>query len=213
MSPIGHRNATGEAYFSQQAGAEDNGNDPSLCRLGQKSNDGNNITPGTADDNSNQQGSILEKALAKQDQDLLTSSQATPLTNTASLDWTSPTNGENQHIGQSGRVSGYTSGGSDVRDFMMKQEMDSPSIEYMQHYHPHHPGHHPTPNGPNHDHSHLSNVAHHQVYANNATLHIPGGGTEDHHHLIRHHSSPSITSGADQYHSNSKHPQPPPWVR
>ena len=63
MSPIGQRNANGEAYFSQQAGAEDNGNDPSLCRLGQKSNDGNNLTPGAADDNSNQQGSILEKAL------------------------------------------------------------------------------------------------------------------------------------------------------
>ena len=43
MSPIGQRNANGEAYFSQQPGAEDNGNDPSLCRLGQKSNDGNNI--------------------------------------------------------------------------------------------------------------------------------------------------------------------------
>ena len=57
-----------EAYFSQQAGSEDNGNDTSLCRLGQKSNDGNTITPGTADDNSNQQCSILEKALAKQDQ-------------------------------------------------------------------------------------------------------------------------------------------------
>ena len=197
MSPIGQRNTSGDAFYSQQAGAEDNGNDNTICRPNQKSADGNDITMGNADDTSNQQGSILEKALVKQDQALL-AAQGTALSNNASIEWATPPNGEPQHINHSGRGNGYNSGGADAREFMMKQEIDSSTIgDYMQHYHHH--GHHQSSNGPNHD--PLSNP-HHQVYTNSATLHIPGGGED--HHLIRH-SSPSVAGAADQYHSSSKH--------
>ena len=203
MSPIGQRNTPGESFYSQQASAKDNGNDNNLCRSNQKSIEGNDMAIDMASENPNQQGSILEKALAKQDQALLTS-QPTPLTNPASGDWAPPQGGETQHLNLSGRGNGYNSGGTDVREFIMKQEMDSPSIgDYMQHYHHH--GHSQVSNGrPNHD--PLTN-AHHQVYTNNATLHIPGAAED--HHLIRH-ASPS---GADPYNSNSKHHHAPPWVR
>lgn len=200
MSPIGQRHTPGGAFYPQQASAEDTGNGNDLCRSNQKSTDDLGICRG--DDNSNQQGSILEKALAKQDQELL---NATSVTNTASAEWNPPPSGGGQHMNQSGRGNGYNNGGTDVREFMMKQEIESSSIgDYRQHSHHH--GHHHTSGGPNHD--PLSN-AHHQIYANNATLHIPGGAED---HLIRH-TSPAVATGADQYHSNANHHHPPPWVR
>ena len=206
MSPIGQRHTPGDtSFYSQHGGAEDNGNDTSICRPNQKASDGNDMVLGTADDNANQQSSILEKALAKQDQALLTA-QVTPLSNNSSIEWSTPPNGESQHMNQSGRGNTYSGGGPDARGFMMKQEIDSPTIgDYMQHYHHH--GHHETSNGPSHD--PLSNP-HHQVYTNSATLHIPGGAED--HQLIRH-SSPTVSAGADQYHSSSKHHHAPPWVR
>ena len=207
MSPIGQRHTPGDGFYSQKPGAEDNGNDTNnLCRPSSKTVDGTaDIAIQNSDDTSDQQGSILEKALAKQDQALLTT-QPSPLANNSSLEWP-PSNGETQHLNLSGRGNGYGNGGPDTREFMMKQEVESSTIgEYMQHYHQH-PHHHQNPNGPNHD--PLANT-HHQVYANSATLHIPGGNED--HHLIRH-SSPTVAAGAEQYHSSSKHHHAPPWVR
>ena len=203
LSPIGQRHPQGDGFYSQPPGSEDNGNDTnSLCRPSTKTVEGTEIAIQNSDDNADQQGSILEKALAKQDQALL-AAQPSPHTNNSSLEW-APSNGETHQLNLSGRGNGYGNGGPESREFMMKQEIDSSSIgDYMQHYHHH--GHHP--NGPSHD--PLSNP-HHQVYANSA-IHIPAGNED--HHLIRH-SSPTVAAGgADQYHTSSKHHHVPPWVR
>ena len=206
LSPIGHRPTPGEGFYSQPTGTEDNGNDTnSLCRPSSKTLDTADIAGQNTEDSADQQGSILEKALAKQDQSLLTT-QPSPLTNNSSLDWT-PANAETQQLNRSGGGNGYGNGVPDSREFMMKQEIESSTIgDYMQHYH-HHGHHHPNPNGPTHD--PITNT-HHQVYANSATLHIPASNED--HHLIRH-SSPTVAAGADQYHASSKHHHAPPWVR
>ena len=206
MSPIGQRHTPGGSFYPHQASAEENGNDNILCRSNQKPTDGNDLAVCRGDDHSNQQGSILEKALVKQDQDLL-SAQENSTSNTASAEWHPPPSSGGQHMNQSGRGNGYNNGGTEVREFMMKQEIESSSIGDYIHHHHHHPGHPQTSVGTNHD--PLSN-AHHQIYANNATLHIPGGG-EDHHPFR--HTSPAVATGADQYHSNANHHHPPPWVR
>ena len=97
MSPIGQRHTPGDGFYSQQPGTEDNGNDTNnLCRSNSKTVDGTDIAIQNSDDTSDQQGSILEKALAKQDQALLTAQQS-PLANNSSLEWP-PSNGETQHL-------------------------------------------------------------------------------------------------------------------
>lgn len=204
MSPIGQRHTPGGAFYPHQGNAEDNGNvdgGGNVCRTNQKPSDGNDQLGG--DDNANQQGSILEKALVKQE---MFNPLATSATTNASSEWPPPPTAGGHHLNNpTVGGTGYNDGAADVRELMMKQEPDLPAVgDYIQHHHHH--GHHQHPVGPNHN--SLSNP-HHQIYANNATLHIPGGAED--HHVIRH--TPVVVSAGDQYHSNVNHHHPPPWVR
>ena len=206
MSPIGQGHTPAGAFYPLQTNVEDQRNvdgGSNICRANQKPSEGNDQLGG--DNNANQQGSILEKALVKQEQEIF-NAQGVSATTNASAEWPPPLTAGGHHMNNPiVGGNGYNAGATDIREIMAKHEIDPPTVgDYIQHHH--HLGHHQHGSGQNHN--SLSNQ-HNQIYANNATLHIPGEAED--HHVIRH--TPVVVSAADQYHSNVNHHHPPPWVR